>query len=99
MKCIFIYNPNSGSSKKITKKLDYIKSRLNEKYDVVDVQNFSQNTWKPYMWAPGLTQKHLANNPSCTPTLPSKGQGWLFFPLPLGGGWECKQARVLGKPD
>ena len=37
------------------------------------LQNFSPNTWKAYMWAPGLTRKHLANNPPCTPTLPSKG--------------------------
>lgn len=37
MKCIFIYNPNSGSSKKITKKLDFIKNKLKEKYDEVDV--------------------------------------------------------------
>ena len=37
MKCIFVYNPNSGSCKKITKKLDYIKSKLEEKYETVDI--------------------------------------------------------------
>ena len=37
MNCIFIYNPNSGSSKKIVKNLDYIKNKLEEKYDSVDV--------------------------------------------------------------
>lgn len=36
MKCIFIYNPNSGKGK-IAKKVDYIQSRLQEKYEVVDV--------------------------------------------------------------
>lgn len=36
MKCIFIYNPHSGKGK-IAKKVDYIQSRLLEKYDVVDV--------------------------------------------------------------
>lgn len=36
-KCIFIYNPNSGSSKRIIKNLDYIKEKLATKYDVVDV--------------------------------------------------------------
>lgn len=37
------------------------------------LQNFSANTWKAYIWAPGLTQKRLANNSPGTPTLPSKG--------------------------
>ena len=36
MKCIFIYNPKSGKGK-IAKKIDYIKSRLQEKYEEVDV--------------------------------------------------------------
>lgn len=36
MRCIFIYNPNSGKGK-IVKKIDYIQSRLQEKYDVVDI--------------------------------------------------------------
>ena len=36
-KCIFIYNPNSGSSKRIVKHLDYIKEELGTKYDVVDI--------------------------------------------------------------
>ncbi len=36
MKCIFIYNPNSGKGK-IAKKLPYIRQRLKEKYEVVDV--------------------------------------------------------------
>lgn len=34
MKCIFIYNPNSGKGK-VLKKLDYIKSQLLKKYDEV----------------------------------------------------------------
>ena len=37
MNCIFIYNPNSGSSKNIVKNLDYIKEKLSTKYDVVDI--------------------------------------------------------------
>lgn len=36
MKCIFIYNPKSGKGK-IQKKLAYIRSRLGEKYETVDV--------------------------------------------------------------
>lgn len=36
-KCLFIYNPISGKSKKIVKKLDYIEKRLKEVYDVVDI--------------------------------------------------------------
>lgn len=36
MKCIFIYNPNSGRGK-IEKKLSYIVKRLQTKYDKVDV--------------------------------------------------------------
>lgn len=36
MKCIFIYNPNSGKGK-ILKKLDYIKQELEKKYDDVVV--------------------------------------------------------------
>ena len=36
MKCIFIYNPNSGRGR-IAKKLPYIVRRLREKYDRVDV--------------------------------------------------------------
>ncbi len=35
MKCIFIYNPNSGRGK-ILKFLEYIKNELSKKYDVVD---------------------------------------------------------------
>ena len=37
MKCVLIYNPNSGSAKKLTKRLDYIKERLCEKFDVLDI--------------------------------------------------------------
>lgn len=36
MKCIFIYNPNSGKGK-IEKKLPYIVKKLRKKYDTVDV--------------------------------------------------------------
>lgn len=36
MKCIFIYNPQSGRGK-IVKKITYIEKRLHEKYDVVDI--------------------------------------------------------------
>ena len=36
MKCIFLYNPNSGKGK-IAKKLSYIKKRLCTKYDEVTV--------------------------------------------------------------
>ena len=36
MRCVFIYNPVSGRGK-IVKKLSYIVSRLQEKYDTVDV--------------------------------------------------------------
>lgn len=36
MKCIFIYNPNSGRGK-IAKKLGYIEKRLREKYETVDI--------------------------------------------------------------
>ena len=36
MRCFFIYNPVSGRGK-IVKKLSYIVSRLQEKYDTVDV--------------------------------------------------------------
>ena len=35
MKCIFIYNPNSGKGR-ILKYLDYIKTELSKKYDQVD---------------------------------------------------------------
>lgn len=34
MKCIFLYNPNSGKGR-LLNKLEYIKSRLNEKFDEV----------------------------------------------------------------
>jgi len=37
MKCLFIYNPISGKNKKLMKKMDYIESKLKEKYDVVDI--------------------------------------------------------------
>ncbi len=37
MKCLFIYNPISGKNKKLMKKLDYIKEKLEEKYEVVDI--------------------------------------------------------------
>lgn len=37
MKCILIYNPNSGSSRKLTKKLDYIKEKLSEKFSTLDI--------------------------------------------------------------
>lgn len=36
MKCLFVYNPNSGKGK-IVKKEEYIINKLREKYDVVDV--------------------------------------------------------------
>ena len=36
MKCVFIYNPNSGKGK-IKKKKDYIYSRLKEKFDEVEM--------------------------------------------------------------
>lgn len=36
-KCMFIYNPISGKSKKIVKKLKYIENKLKEKYDQVDM--------------------------------------------------------------
>ena len=36
MKCVFIYNPNSGKGK-ITKKKDYIYKRLSEKFDNVEM--------------------------------------------------------------
>lgn len=36
MKCVFIYNPNSGKGK-ITKKKDYIYERLSEKFDEVEM--------------------------------------------------------------
>jgi YegS/Rv2252/BmrU family lipid kinase len=36
MKCIFIYNPNSGKGK-LLKKLDFIKNTLLKKYDTVDM--------------------------------------------------------------
>ena len=36
MKCLFLYNPKSGKEK-IKKKLDYIVSRLREKFEIVDV--------------------------------------------------------------
>lgn len=38
MKCIFIYNPNSGKGK-ILKKIEYIKNQLQKKYDVVDIHS------------------------------------------------------------
>lgn len=38
MKCIFIYNPNSGKGK-IAKKLDYIKNELYKKYDYVEIHS------------------------------------------------------------
>lgn len=37
MKCLFIYNPVSGKSKKILKNLNYIKETLAKKYEVLDV--------------------------------------------------------------
>lgn len=36
MKCLFLYNPESGKGK-IKKKLDYIRKQLSKKYDCVDV--------------------------------------------------------------
>ena len=36
MKCIFIYNPKSGKGK-VLKKIDYIKSELLKKFDIVDI--------------------------------------------------------------
>ena len=37
MKCLFIYNPISGKSKKIIKKLNYVEEKLKEKFDTVDI--------------------------------------------------------------
>ena len=36
-KCLFIYNPVSGKSKKILKNLDYIKKRLEKRFDFVEI--------------------------------------------------------------
>ena len=36
MKCLFLYNPNSGKGK-IAKKLKYIEKKLSEKYETVDI--------------------------------------------------------------
>lgn len=36
MKCLFLYNPKSGKEK-VAKNLDYIISRLKEKFDIIDV--------------------------------------------------------------
>lgn len=38
MKCLLVYNPVSGGSKKFIKTLPYIKKELEKKYDVVDIR-------------------------------------------------------------
>lgn len=38
MKCLLVYNPVSGGSKKFIKKLPYVVSELKKKYEVVDVR-------------------------------------------------------------
>lgn len=38
MKCIFVYNPNSGKGK-LKNKIDYIKNELSKKFDVVDIHS------------------------------------------------------------
>ena len=37
MKCLLVYNPVSGGSKKFIKKLSYVENELKKKYDVVDI--------------------------------------------------------------
>ena len=37
MKCLLVYNPVSGGSKKFIKKLSYVENELKKKYEVVDV--------------------------------------------------------------
>lgn len=38
MKCLLVYNPVSGGSKKFIKKLSYVVNELGKKYDIVDVR-------------------------------------------------------------
>ena len=38
MKCLLVYNPVSGKSKRFIKKLPYVEKALRSKYDVVDIR-------------------------------------------------------------
>ena len=38
MKCLLVYNPVSGGSKRFIKKLPYLVSELEKKYDIVEVR-------------------------------------------------------------